>query len=224
MLPIQIEHYRDLFSTSPIAAAILDAKTLKLEVTNPAMLELWDRAPQIIGLPIVDFMPEIAEQEFLDLLKGVAITGRSHHDKNAPVMIERQGKMERVFMDYSYTPIMGSRTSPVGILVTGTELTEKQLNTLSSEEHNRNLRAMVLDSPVAMCIYRGYELKIEVVNDHMLNLWQVQQRRNTALLNYVFFSGMPANYTENGIYYSCTALRDGRGNSIGCVLIGNKVA
>ena len=78
---------------------------------------------------------------------------------------------------------------------------------------------MVLSAPVAMCIYRGWEMKLEVINSQMLDLWQAREYRNMAIIQYVFHTGIHQEYTEQGISYSCTALRNEHGTSVGCVLM-----
>jgi hypothetical protein len=219
MNAIQISTCNELFETCPTATAMFNSKSLKLEHANAAMLLLWDRDTSIIGLNLLDFLPELEYQSYPDLLKNVAISAKPYQEKGAKVNLIKNDVLTPVYMDYDYTPIKAPRRIPTGILVTANELSEKYFNTLSSDECQRNLRVLVLESPVPMCIFRGWQLKLEVVNSHMLDLWQRDEYRNLRMIKHVFVTGHPMSFTENGISYSCTALRNDHGHSVGCVLM-----
>ncbi|RZK77405.1 MAG: PAS domain-containing protein [Pedobacter sp.] len=221
MIIDEILPYKELFDNSPIAAAILDARTLKLEVANEGMLNLWGRDKSVINTGILDFMPEIADQEYPKYMKDVAKTGNKRQEEGALVMLKKNGVLQRLYMDYSYIPIFGSRATPLAILITGTEISAKQLHMMAGDEYKRNLRAMVMSAPVPMCVFKGNNFTLESVNNYMLDLWQDKQQRNIDALKYVFYTGMPLEFEEGHINYSCTALRDEYGNSTGCVLIAS---
>jgi hypothetical protein len=215
----QIQTCTELFGNCPTSAALFDTKTLKLYYANPSMLRLWGRDSTVIGLSLLDFLPEVECQGYPDLLKIVGQSDTPYSELGAEVKIMKNETLQSVYVDYSYTPIKAGNRIPSGILVTATELSEKHINMLSGEEYQRNLRALVLAAPVPMCIYRGRQLKIEVINSHMLDLWQCDESRNIRIINHVFHTGHPLEYTEYGITYSCTALRNEQGQSVGCVLI-----
>jgi hypothetical protein len=215
----QITALKDLFENCPTATAIFDSKTLRLEHANQAMLSLWGRDNTVIGLKLLDYLPELAEQKYPDLMRIVAQSKNPYSESEAEINIVKNGKLNPIYVDYNYTPITATNRLSSGILLTATELLEKNLNKLSGEEYQRNLRALVLAAPVPMCIYRGWKLLVEVVNAPMLDLWQQQQYRNIRILKHVFHTGHQMAFTENGISYSCTALRDDQGRSVGCVLI-----
>jgi len=200
--------YYTLFETAPIAAAILDADTMKLQMVNKPMLELWGRPASINGLPILDFLPEIADQGYPKLLENVVLSGKVHQETGAQVWLERNNRKESVFFDYSYTPINhGNRTT--GILIMATDVCERELNRLIIQQSQRDLRALVMSAPVPMCIYRNAEFKIEAVNNYMLDLWQGTRTMNLSVLNHVFHNGVPYTFTEGGITYNYTPLWSG---------------
>jgi hypothetical protein len=215
----QIAICSELFDNCPTAIAMFNSKNLRLEHANTVMLSLWDKDTTIIGLNLLDFLPELEYQTYPDLLKMVSESNKAYQEKGAKVNIVKSDIMTPVYMDYSYTPIKAAGRISTGVLVTANELSERYINSLSSDEFKRDLRALVLQSPVPMCIFRGWELKLEVANDHMLDIWQCDEYRNLRIIKHVFVTGHPLNFTEKGICYSCTALRNDQGNPIGCVLI-----
>jgi hypothetical protein len=219
MNSLQIKTCNELFYNCPTATALFNSKSLRLEHANPGMLELWGRDENVIGLPILDFLPELESQGYPDLLRIVGYSDRAYSEKGAKVQIIKKGVLTPVYMDYNYTPIKAANRLSAGILVTANELSEKHINMLSSEEYQRNLRALVLAAPVPMCIYRGHLLNVEVANSHMLDLWQKEESRNLRIIKHVYHTGHPMEFTENHISYSCTALRSEEGRSVGCVLM-----
>jgi hypothetical protein len=200
--------YYRLFEDAPVAAAILDASTMKVEMVNQPMLNLWDRPASIHGMALLDFLPELAEQEYPKLLKRVVFSGKAHTETGALVWLQRNNNKESVFMDYSYTPIKQGNQS-TAILVMATDVCERELNRLIIKQSQRDLRALVISAPVPMCIYRDSTFKLDTVNNLMLDLWQGTQKMNLTVLNHVYHNGMPYTVIEEGITYTYTPLWSG---------------
>lgn len=198
-------HYH-LFDNAPLPAAILNAEKLKLEMVNEHMLGLWGRPPGIINLPLLEFLPEIVGQRYPLYLEEVIRTGNPIQEKAAKVLLNRSGKQEIVFMDYSYTPLFDKDNKPNAILIMGTDVCEREINRLVAQQSRRDLRTLVMSAPIPMCIYTGKEFDIEVVNESMLNLWQVEYNKPIQILNHVLTHGMPYKATINSIKYSFTPL------------------
>jgi hypothetical protein len=208
MALIVSENYYKLFEEAPVAAAILDASDLKLEMVNPGMLELLHRPSSVKGMCLLEFLPEFREQEYPQLLEKVIKTGQIHKEIGARVILNRHIQQESVFMDYSYTPITGNGNSTTAILVMATDVCEREMNKLNMLQSRRDLRALVMSSPVAMCIYRDADYTLDAVNDLMKDLWQGNPQKNMTILNHVYHNGIPYKYAQNGITYSYTPLRN----------------
>jgi PAS domain-containing protein len=198
--------YYTLFDHAPLAAAILDADSFKIEMANSAILKLWDRPLTVVGNPLLDCMPELTDQIYPLYLKSVFENGNLHQEVAAKVILNRRSKKETVFMDYSYTPIFGRKKQVTALLVLATDVCERELNRLAAKQHDRDLRLLVKSAPVAMCIYRGPTYKIEAVNDYMLNLWQNTQTMHLSILNHVYHNFRPYHEIHNGITYSYTPI------------------
>ncbi len=69
-----------------------------------------------------------------------------------------------------------------------TNITEQKQAEQALEKSERNLRNIILQSPVAMCILRGPEYKIEIANDRMFELWG---KSPGELLSLPIFVGLP---------------------------------
>ncbi|MGY0036552.1 PAS domain-containing protein [Pedobacter sp. NJ-S-72] len=144
--------FLNLFQNAPVAIAILDAKTLRLDSANSAMLQLLRREKSVLGRNILEFLPEIAEQPFPELIYDVIRTGRPYSETGAKFYTNNNGKIETIFVDYSYTPILGKKNHVVSVLVVGMDVSERELSRLYRLESDRNLRAVVMSAPVAMAM------------------------------------------------------------------------
>lgn len=202
----QLEPYFRLLHQSPVASAILDASELKLKMVNQSMLDLWDRPASILGRRLLDFLPELAGQPYPQLLKDVIESGELYQESGARVVLERAGKKEMVFMDYSYTPIFSEGPKAAAILIMANDVCEREINRLIINQSDRDLRNIVTSAPVAMCIYRSKDFRIEVINDRMKEIWQQNSISNLHILNHVFYNGVPFSEVVAGTRYCYTPL------------------
>jgi PAS domain S-box-containing protein len=214
--------YLNLFQNAPVAMAILDAKTLKLDSANPAMLQLMRREKSVLGRELLEFLPEIAEQPYPELMYNVIRTGKPYSETGAKFYSNNNGKVETIFVDYSYTPILGKNREVVSLLVVGTDVSERELSRLYMLESDRNLRAVVMSAPVAMAVFSGFDFQIQSVNDRMLELWNSNSKMGIKELEHVYHNGVSFTSEINQICYSYTPLRDATGNTTGVVMVGNR--
>ena len=75
--PISVESLESLFSQAPVGLAILMGKNLVVENANQQILDFWQKDNSVIGLPILEALPEIANQEFPKILNSVFETGET---------------------------------------------------------------------------------------------------------------------------------------------------
>lgn len=126
------------------------------------------------------------------LIEQVQQTGEATWMEDQLVPIYRNGKIEDVYWTFSYSQVLDDHDQPAGILVTCTETTEK-VNTLKAlaekqqqllqdvteqtsvrkqiEQRENDLRNIVLQAPVAMCILRGPQHTVEIANRRMFDIW-----------------------------------------------------
>ena len=70
----------DVFLLSPAAIAVYTTDDFNIEAVTDAMLSLWGRDRSIVGIGLIEAIPELAGQRFLNELRsvmsnGVTITG-----------------------------------------------------------------------------------------------------------------------------------------------------
>lgn len=159
-----------LFSQAPVALAMLMGDDQRVEVANNKVLELWGKDESVIGLPILEALPEIRDQEFPGILKNVYETGIPYKGDGVLAKLVRNGIITDCYFDFVYSPILdfGKIT---GVSVVATEVTEKVKSELKLSESELRFRNLMEISDYSTAIYRGSDLVIEFANKQMIKSW-----------------------------------------------------
>lgn len=133
--------------------------------------------PTALGQRGVDCWPEIWPIIY-PLIEQVRNTGKSFFIEDKLVPIFRNGRIEDVYWTFSYSAVIGESGEIDGILVVCHETTLQVFNKIENarirkqlEVSESNLRNIILQSPVAMCLLMGDELVIEIANEKVLEIW-----------------------------------------------------
>jgi len=215
----KISSFSNIFSDIPIACAILNAQDLRIEQANEEILEIWGRSKSAVGYNLLDVMPEIAGQPYPDLMRQVLDQKITHREKASKFTLIRNGKQETIFADFCYTPILGQNGKSTALLVTATDVTEREKDRLFRTEAIRTLQAVIKTSPVAMCYFVGEHHSVNTINEYMIDLWKNYEYMGIRELKYVFHTGLPYTHNLNGVTYSYTPVRDGLGKTTGVTLV-----
>ena len=112
------------------------------------------------------------------LIKQVKTTGESFFLEDQLVPIFRNGGIEDVYWTFSYSAVFDEKGKVAGVLVVCHETT-KQVQTIKNLNYAQsaltlsesNLRNIIQQAPVAMCILQGPRHVVEIANDRMFALW-----------------------------------------------------
>jgi len=165
------QRFRNLITEATVATALLTGPHMVIEVANKPMLALWGRDSSAIGRQLLDVIPELATQAFPQLLQEVFTTGATQRREDAPVNLNRNGKPETMYRDFSYKPILNEKAEVVAILVMSVDVTEKVLAREKLIESEQRYRMIIEEGTVATALYIGPEIRIQYVNDTMLRYW-----------------------------------------------------
>ena len=108
---------------APAAVGILRGYDLAIEFANPGILKVWGRTSDVIGKPLLDAMPELRGQGFDDLLVNVMRTGMPFIAIEMPCKLIREGKLESVYFNFSYTPVRNADNVIDGVSVIAFDVT-----------------------------------------------------------------------------------------------------
>ncbi|WP_256009071.1 PAS domain-containing sensor histidine kinase [Desertivirga xinjiangensis] len=162
---------KQLFSQAPVAIGLLAGSDMIIQNANEWMLELWGKDSSVIGLPVIEALPEIEGQPFPDILKNVYETGVEHRGYETLAKLIRNGVLETCYFNYVYSPIRNSIGEINGISVIANEVTEQVKAKKELEASENRFKGLVLNADVATGVYTGREMKIEIANDAMIKVW-----------------------------------------------------
>jgi PAS domain S-box-containing protein len=115
-----------LIQLMPSFTAVLKGPMHVFELANDPYYALVGRGSEILGRPLLEALPEIAEQPFPALLDRVLATGEIFQAKGMLVRLERGAAgLEQRFIDFAYMPLRDAAGAPNGILIHGVDRTEQ---------------------------------------------------------------------------------------------------
>lgn len=165
------KNFKTVFDQAPMALGLLLGPELVIELGNAKIFEILGKNDTITGMKLADALPEIQNQGFLDLLQNVYRTGEACTGTSAPARLERNGKVEDVYFDFVYAPTRTQNNEITGVMVLANEVTS-QHNTLKDlEASEAKFKALIEQAPVAINLFVGKDMVVEMANKPMLGYW-----------------------------------------------------
>jgi PAS domain S-box-containing protein len=132
----------NLFMEIPAAMVILRGPEHRYEFVNRLALRHRNRA-DLVGKPVREVLPELAEQGVLAILDEVYTTGKPFVGSEFPVRIDQRGDgiLEEAYYNFVYQPLHTAQGDIEGILIHSVEVSEQVLARHRIEELNRHLEA-----------------------------------------------------------------------------------
>ena len=128
---------RAVLDELPAAVALLNGRDHVVELVNAEFVRLVGGAgtggdgSELVGQRVVDALPEVAAQGFVQLLDDVFHTGETHFGRETPVTLTHDGWTEQLFLDFTYQPMEGATGTTEGVLVLAVDVT---VNVLTREQ------------------------------------------------------------------------------------------
>ena len=123
--------------------------------------------PEAMGAKGAEMWPEIWHI-IGPMLKGVLQTGEATWSEDQLLAITRNGYPEKCYFTFSYSAIRDETGNIGGVFCAVNETTKKVL----TERHlSKQMSNLFMQAPVAICILRGENYVIEVINERMVEMW-----------------------------------------------------
>jgi PAS domain S-box-containing protein len=136
------ERLTEIFASAPALIAVLRGPDHVFELANPPYLRLLGHR-DIVGKPVRDAVPEVAEQGFLALLDGVYRSGEPFVAVEMPMQLRAapDAPHEERFFNFVYQPLRGADGRVDGILGHGVDITDLVVARRIAEEQAAELEA-----------------------------------------------------------------------------------
>ena len=146
-LDVERARLAGLFMQAPAFIAVLRGPQHTIEMTNPLYDQLIGRA-DALGKSVLEAMPEVEAQGFIELLDTVYRTGRPFVGSNARFVFqaENDAAPQEHFVDFVYQPLLEADGAVSGVFVHGVDLTEYRQAQSEIENLNRRLRRSVQET------------------------------------------------------------------------------
>jgi PAS domain S-box-containing protein len=128
----------NMITQSPVAMAIFRGPDHIVEIANTKVLEVWGRTEEeALNKPIFEVLPEAGKEGLKKLMFDVYSSGERFIANELPVSLYRNGKVETVYVNFVYEPIMKDDPVNAGVLSVAIDVTE-QVNARQKVEQTNN--------------------------------------------------------------------------------------
>ncbi|MBE9662932.1 PAS domain-containing protein [Mucilaginibacter myungsuensis] len=126
--------FKYLIQDAPVAIGVLHGRELLIASANKMILKVWGKTRSIMGLPVAVALPEIQGQPFLQLLDEVFTSGRPYFGSEVKALLENEGQLQEIYLNFVYQPITDGGTDTTDILVVAVDVTA-QVNAREELQH-----------------------------------------------------------------------------------------
>lgn len=150
-LDAERRHLRRLFEQAPGFICFLRGPEFVFEISNKAYFQLVGHR-DIIGKPVREALPEMADQEFISLLEQVFATGEPFVGRQMRALLQREseGPLDEVYVDFVYQPVVDSDGAVTGIFVQGSDVTEEVRTQEELQRYREHLEDLVIERTRAL--------------------------------------------------------------------------
>lgn len=165
--------FRNTVMQAPVGIVLMKGPAFVVEMVNEAYLQLVDKKEDaFVGKPLFDTLPEV-RAVIEPLLNKVMTTGVPYHANELEVILNRFGKKEPAFFNLEYQPLRESDGTISGVMAVANEVTAQVADKFALRENEEKFSNLVMQSPIAMTIWRGRDYIIEIANETLLkNIWR----------------------------------------------------
>ncbi|TDN36201.1 PAS domain S-box protein [Hymenobacter sp. UV11] len=168
----QRRQLEDLFMRAPAAISIFGGPNWVYELVNPGYQQLFP-GRRLLGLPLLQALPEVAGQPLLDILNRVYTTGIPFEGKEVLVSLARHegGPLEEVYFDLTYQARFDETGQIDGFVTYANDVTAQVLARRERVMQEQRLRELFEQAPMAIAVFRGVNYILDVVNPSMGAMW-----------------------------------------------------
>ncbi|RYD74394.1 MAG: PAS domain S-box protein, partial [Sphingobacteriales bacterium] len=123
-LYLEQDGFNSLVEASPMPTAIYKGMNMIISAANQAMLDLWGKTTHVIGMPLIEGVPELKNQPFLGILEEVFETGETYYSKESPADLVVDGTLQTFYFTFTYKPLKNDNGETIAIINTAAHLTE----------------------------------------------------------------------------------------------------
>ena len=100
--------FRNMVEQAPVAILLTQGEEVVIEIVNAPMMEFMNRTSEkeLLGKKMLEALPELEGQPALQTVVNVQKTGVPWKGDEVPVDLMKNGRTERHYFNFSYTPVV----------------------------------------------------------------------------------------------------------------------
>ncbi len=163
----------ELFDDVPALIAVMKGKDYIFEYANELYKKSIKQTKNIIGLSLRDAIPELEGQGIFEILDEVYTNGTVFKVNEFKVRIDvnGDGNVTDMYFNLFYKPLRDENNVINGIFVHALEISELVNSKLATEKTKDKYENLIVNSPVAISVFVGKDMIIELANEKMLSFW-----------------------------------------------------
>ncbi|MHA6248134.1 PAS domain-containing sensor histidine kinase [Pontibacter sp. CAU 1760] len=148
--------FRNMVEQAPVAITLTRGRDMVIESINTPMLRIMGKTEEeeVLGLRMVEVLPEIKDQAILDIVLSVMETGKAFEGAEVPVHLWVAHSMEERFFNLSYTPLIEDG-AVTGVIHVALDVTEQVIARKRIEESQAQLKGIIEATPECIKIISG---------------------------------------------------------------------
>ncbi|MBT1699982.1 response regulator [Fulvivirgaceae bacterium PWU4] len=139
--------FRSVLQQSPSIFLILSGPEFTITFGNEPLFQSWGKTNDIIGKPLLEVLPELADQPFPQLLRQVYNTGQTHTGREEKAVVIKNGMPQEVYYNYVYQPVLDEANNVTAVTVMASDVTDQVLVRKKIEEIASQFRTLAESLP-----------------------------------------------------------------------------
>lgn len=142
------ERFRTLITETPeVGVGLYLGREIRIQYVNDVMLHFWGKDHSVIGKTMLQALPELEGQPFLEQLDQVFTTGVPFTGKGVAAWLESGGKLNKRYFNYTYKALRDRSGEIYAIHHMAVDVTEQVINKLEVEKNEKRLQDMANSMP-----------------------------------------------------------------------------
>ena len=167
------ERFRLLVMQAPVSICVLRGEDFIIETMNQEMANFLDRKIEdSLNKPLFDVIIEVKDQVYKELLDNVYRTGNRFVSQELPLVINRNGRLEDVFVKFVYEPLREADGTISGVMVLADEITDQVIARKRIESEVIMHEEMLMNAPYVVCMLEGPNHVFSFVNEQYQQLFE----------------------------------------------------
>ncbi len=161
---------RSLVENAPFPIAVFGGDEMIVELANQSIIDAWGKGNNVIGKSFKTVMPELDYQHVFGQIQKVLTTGEAFNAKNTNFDLVIDGQVQNFYFNYSLTPLYDLQGKIYAVMNTAADVTDLNIAKKNIEESEQNIRSLVLQSPIGICVLDAETLVSEIVNESFIEV------------------------------------------------------